>query len=169
MPSADFCPVTPCITAWGAPTSGGRKAGQISPGKNMIFPCTTAAFTSPHVLRTGFGMLCSLAQGFGLICDFCPSARRFALRLLSDIGSPLSPCLRLVLFEGVRMTPFRKMYRGLSPHKIMPMPGTPKALTRTPQKTRRAVKPAVERLLSLNFYIAEWQELAESVSSDCWT
>jgi len=44
----------------------GRKAGQISPGKNMIFPCTTAAFTSPHVLRTGFGMLCSLAQGVGL-------------------------------------------------------------------------------------------------------
>jgi len=22
------------------------------------------------------------------------------------------------------MTPYRKMYRGLSPHKIMPMPGT---------------------------------------------
>ena len=128
MPSADFCPVTPCITAWCAPTNGGRKAGQISPGKSMIFPCTTAAFTSPHVLRTGFVMLCSLTQGFGLICDFCPSARRFALRLLSDIGSPLSPCLRLVLFKVVRMTPFRKMYRGLSPHKIMPMPGTHKSV-----------------------------------------
>ena len=126
MPSADFCPITPCIAARGAPTIGGRKAGQISPGKNMIFPCTTAAFTSPHVLRTGFGMLCSLAQGFGLLCGFCTSARRFALRLLSDIGSPLSPCLRLVLFEVVKMTPSRKMYRGLSPHKIMPMPGTHK-------------------------------------------
>ena len=124
MPSADFCPITSCITTWRATTGGGRKVGQISPGKNMIFPCTTAAFTSPHVLRTGFGMLCSLAQGFGLICDFCPSARRFALRLLSDFRSPLSPCHRLVLFKGVRMTPFRKMYRGLSPHKIMPMPGT---------------------------------------------
>ena len=124
MPSADFCPITPCITAGGAPTNGGRKAGQISPGKNMILPCTTAAFTSPHVLRTGFGMLCSLAQGFGLICGFCSSARRFALRLLSDLGSPLSPCLRLVLFEGVITTPSRKMYRGLAPHKIMPMPGT---------------------------------------------
>ncbi len=126
MPSADFCPVTPCITTWGAPTNGGRNAGQISPGKNMIFPCTTAAFTIPHVLRTGFGMLCSLAQGFGLICDFCPSARRFALRLLSDIGSPLCPCLRLVLLKGVNTPPFRNMYRGLAPHKIMPMPGTHK-------------------------------------------
>ena len=134
-PSADFCPVTPCITAWSAPTTGGRKARQISPGKNMIFPCTTAAFTSPHVLRTGFEKLCSLAQGFGLICGFCPSARRFALRLLSDIGSPLSPCLRLVLFEVVRMTPSRKMYRGLSPHKIMPMPGTHKSFKIAGQKT----------------------------------
>ena len=105
---------------------------QISPGKNMIFPCTTAAFTSPHVLRTGFGMLCSLAQGFGLVCGFCTSARRFALRLLSDIGSPLSPCLRLVLFKVIRMTPFRKMYRGLAPHKIMPMPGTHKRLETDP-------------------------------------
>jgi hypothetical protein len=134
MPSADFCPITPCITAWSAPTNGGRKAGQISPGKNMIFPCTTAAFTIPHVLRTGFGMLCSLAQGFGLLCDFCPSARRFALRLLSDLGSPLSPCLRLVLFEGVTTTPSRKMYRGLAPHKIMPMPGTHKAISRSQKR-----------------------------------
>jgi hypothetical protein len=47
---------------------------------------------------------------------------------LSDIGSPLSPCLRLVLFKVVRMTPFRKMYRGLAPHEIMPMPGTHKAV-----------------------------------------
>ena len=134
MPSADFYPITPCIATRSATIRNGRKVGQISPGKNMIFPCTTAAFTSPYVLRTGFGMLCSLAQGFGLICDFCPSARRFALRLLSDFGSPLSPCLRLVLFKVVRLTPFRKMYRGLSPHKIMPMPGTHKRIQRTRQR-----------------------------------
>ena len=124
MPSADFCPITPCITAWDAPTTGGRKAGQISPGKSMIFPCTTAAFTIPHVLQTGFVMLCSLTQGFGLICDFCSSARRFALRLLSDGRSPFRPCRRLVLFKGDFSSPFWNMYRGLSPHKIMPMPGT---------------------------------------------
>jgi hypothetical protein len=83
-------------------------------------------------------MLCSLTQGFGLICDFCPSARRFALRLLSDIGSPLSPCLRLVLFKVVRMTSLWKMYRGLTPHKIMPMPGTHKAINSDAKKLRYA-------------------------------
>ena len=61
------------------PPNCGRKVGKISPGKNMILPCTTAAFTISHVLQTGFVMLCSLTQGFGLICDFCSSARRFAL------------------------------------------------------------------------------------------
>jgi len=45
MPSADFCPITPSITAWGAPTQGGRKAEQISPDKNVNFHHTTAAFT----------------------------------------------------------------------------------------------------------------------------
>ncbi len=90
----------------------------------MILSCTTAAFTIPHVLQTAFVMLCSLSQGFGLICDFCPSVRRFALRLLSDARSPLRPCLRLVLFKVDTLSTFWKMYRGLTPHKIMPMPGT---------------------------------------------
>ena len=104
--------------------SDGRKVGQISPGKNMILPCTTAAFTISHVLQTGFVMLCSLTQGFGLICGFCSSARRFALRLLSDGRSPFRPCRRLVLFKGDTLSPSWNMYRGLTPHKIMPMPGT---------------------------------------------
>ena len=98
--------------------------GQISPGKTMILPCTTAAFTIPHVLQTGFVMLCSLTQGFGLICDFCSSAHRFALRLPSHGRSPFRTCLRLVLFKVDLSSPFWNMYRGLSPHKIMPMPGT---------------------------------------------
>ena len=106
------------------PPNVGAKVGQISPGKNMILPCTTAAFTIPHFLQTGFVKLCSLTQGFGLICDFCPSAHRFALRLLSDARSPLRPCHRLVLFKVDSGSPFWKMYRGLTPHKIMPMPGT---------------------------------------------
>ena len=124
MPSADFCSITSGITTRGATTRGGRKVGQISPGKNMILPCTTAAFTISHVLQTGFVMLCSLTQGFGLICGFCSSARRFALRLLSDGRSPFRPCHRLVLFKVDSLSPSWKMYRGLAPHKIMPMPGT---------------------------------------------
>ncbi len=102
----------------------GRKVGQIPPGKNMILPCTTAAFTIPHVLQMGFMMLFPLTQGFGLICDFCSSAHRFALRLLPDGRSPFRPCLRLVLLKGDSLSPSWNMYRGLSPHKIMPMPGT---------------------------------------------
>jgi hypothetical protein len=118
------------------PPNGGRNAGQISPGKSMIFPCTTAAFTIPHVLQAGFVMLCSLTQGFGLICDFCSSARRFALRLLSDGWSPFRPCHRLVLFKGDVSSPFWNMYRGLSPHKIMPMPGTHKRINADGKKRR---------------------------------
>ena len=114
-----------------------RKVGQISPGKSMILPCTTAAFTIPHVLQTGFVMLCPLTQGFGLICDFCSSARRFALRLLPDGRSPSRPCLRLVLFKGDKLSPSWKMYRGLSPHKIMPMPGTHKNILRTSRRCSR--------------------------------
>jgi hypothetical protein len=112
------------------PSENGRKVGQISPGKNMIFPCTTAAFTIPHVLLTGFVMLCLLTQGFGLICGFCSSDRRFALRLLSDGRSPSRPCHRLVLFKVDSWFPFWNLYRGLIPHKIMPMPGTHKQLHR---------------------------------------
>ena len=63
MPSADFYPITSGITTGSATTQSGRSVGQISPGKNMIFPCTTAAFTSPHFLQTGFVMLCSLTHG----------------------------------------------------------------------------------------------------------
>jgi len=119
---------SPCALLHKAlPSDNGRKVGQISPGKDMILPCTTAAFTIPHVLQTGFVMLCPLTQGFGLVCDSCSSARRFALRLLSDARSPLRPCRRLVLFKGDSMSPSWNMYRGLSPHKIMPMPGTHKS------------------------------------------
>jgi hypothetical protein len=69
---------------------------QISPDKNVNFPCTTAAFTLSHE-PSGFVVLCQLAQGLSLVCGFCPSARTFALRLPSDGRSPSRPCLRLVL------------------------------------------------------------------------
>ncbi len=69
---------------------------QISPDKNVNFPCTTAAFTLPPE-PAGFVVLCQLAQELSLVCGFCPSARTFALRLPSDGRSPFRPCLRLVL------------------------------------------------------------------------
>jgi len=119
------------------PLKGGRKVEQISPGKSMIFPCTTAAFTIPQ--RSGWASSCCADSPWGsaLIYSFCSSAHSFALGLLSDGRSPFRPCRRLVLFKAVNMTAFQTMYRGLSPHKIMPMPGTHKFLQRTQLKLGR--------------------------------
>ena len=113
------------------PPKGGRDVKQISPGKSMIFPCTTAAFTIPK--RSGWASSCcaDLPRSSALICSFCSSARSFALGLLSDGRSLFRPCRRLVLFKGVNTTSFQTMYRGLTPHKIMPMPGTHKSIQKT--------------------------------------
>jgi hypothetical protein len=69
---------------------------QISPDKNVNFPCTNAAFTLPPNLWASL-VLCLLAQGLSLICGFCSSSRTFALRLPSDPSSRRRPCLRLIL------------------------------------------------------------------------
>jgi len=44
---------------------------QISPDKNVNFPCTNAAFTLPPE-PAGFVVLCQLAQELSLVCGFCP-------------------------------------------------------------------------------------------------
>src|SRR4030042_221429 len=84
---------------------------QISPDKDVNFPCTTAAFTLPPE-PAGFVVLCQLAQGLSLVCGFCPpdqvrgrlGSKRCAevhpgpsAGLPSDGRSPSRPCLRLVL------------------------------------------------------------------------
>jgi hypothetical protein len=100
---------------------------QISPDKNVNFPCTNAAFTlSPE--PAGFVVLCQLAQGLSLVCGFCSSSRTFALRLPSDPSSRRRHCLRLVLLIVffLSMNTVRFSYRGLSPHKFTPMPGVHK-------------------------------------------
>jgi hypothetical protein len=101
-----------------------RLGWQISPGENMIFPHTTAAFTLPQ--RSGWASSCCADSPWGsaLIGSFCSSVRRFALRLLSDSRPPFCPCRRLLLFKLSVMTTLQIIYRGLAPHKIMPMPGT---------------------------------------------
>jgi len=99
------------------------RAAQISPDKNVNFPCTNAAFTLPPNLWASL-VLCLLAQGLSLICGFCPSSRTFAIGLPSDPSSRRRPCLRLVLLVvSIIMNTFRFSYRGLSPHKFTPMPG----------------------------------------------
>jgi len=163
MPSADFCSITPWITPRSAigspsirsyPSMGPDRprlgepgaslvlyrshVEQISPGKSMILPYTTAAFTLPQ--WSGWASSCCADSPWGsaLICSFCSSARRFALGLLSDARSPLRPCRRLVLFKwSIVMTTLQTMYRGLAPHKIMPMPGTHKCVNSDHPKLHR--------------------------------
>jgi hypothetical protein len=103
---------------------------QISPDKNVNFPCTNAAFTlSPEPV--GFAMIGWLARRPSLICGFCSSSRTFAIGLPSDPSSRRRPCLRLVLLVvSIYMTTFRFSYRGLPPHKFTPMPGVPHQSTR---------------------------------------
>ena len=74
-----------------------RKVGQISPGKNMIFPTQPLHLPSPEI-RMGFVMCADSPWGSALLCSFCPSAHRFALRLLSDGRSPFRPCHRASTF-----------------------------------------------------------------------
>ena len=105
---------------------------QISPNKNVNFPCTNAAFTLPPNLWASF-VLCLLAQGLSLICGSCSSSRTFALRLPSDPSSRRRHCLRLVLLVTfMNMNIIRFSYRGLSPHKFTPMPGVHKFIQPTP-------------------------------------
>jgi hypothetical protein len=69
---------------------------QISPDKNVNFPCTTAAFTLPPE-PVGFVVLCQLARRLSFICGFCSSSRTFAIGFPSDPSSRRHPCLWLVL------------------------------------------------------------------------
>ena len=112
---------------------------QISPDKDVNFPCTTAAFTLPPE-PAGFVVLCQLAQELSLVCGFYSSAPTFALRLPSDGRSPSRPCLRLVLLIvsinintiGSRTGDFpRPELRRRSPHKLTPMPGVHQAMQPT--------------------------------------
>ena len=63
-------------------------ANQISPDKDVNFPCTTAAFTLlPE--PAGFVVLCQLAQELSLACGFC-SPDQVRGRLGSHVCSPAS-------------------------------------------------------------------------------
>ena len=70
------------------PSFDGRKAGQISPGKNMIFPYTTAAFTIPQ--RSGWASSCCADSPWGS-AYYAISVRRLIglhLGFLQTVGRP---------------------------------------------------------------------------------
>jgi hypothetical protein len=126
---------------------------QISPDKNVNFPCTTAAFTLPPE-PAGFVVLCQLAQGLSLVCGFCPSARTFALRLPSDGRSPSRPCLRLVL-----LVVFISMNTiGSRTGDFHPISSRP-CRAYTSQSTRRVIaRTILRRLLAPRLISAVWAQ-----------
>ena len=117
-----------------------RLVEQISPNKNMSFPCTTAAFTLSAVTlglrdqvptrpQTGPSMR-FLSVG-SHVCTWASSRQTLAgLPLPSASGYP---------------DDIGSSHRGLSPHKLMPMSGVHPSLQRTGQQRRYACcEPAAE-------------------------
>ena len=70
------------------PSFDGRTVGQISPGKNMIFPHTTAAFTIPQ--RSGWALSCCADSPWGSACYAISVRRLIGLHLgfFQTVGRP---------------------------------------------------------------------------------
>jgi len=76
-------------------------------------------------------MLDLTVGSFALRSGFLAQRRR--LRRVPDGPTRFRPCFRLVLMQMSKMTLAGFTYRGLSPHKLTPMPGVHKGLQPTPQ------------------------------------
>ena len=70
------------------PSFDGRNVGQISPGKNMIFPYTTAAFTIPQ--RSGWASSCCADSPWGSALYAISVRRLIGLHLgfFQTVGRP---------------------------------------------------------------------------------
>jgi hypothetical protein len=104
---------------------------QISPDKNVSFSCTTAAFTLPHK-PAGFVVLCQLAQGLSLCMRFLSVGSHVCTQasfrpLLAETPLPSANTFGSIQHYGHH----RFSYRGLSPHKLTPMPGVHKKIEAT--------------------------------------
>ncbi len=112
------------------PQSGSRNpsrphSGQISPNKNMNFPCTTAAFTlSPA--PDGFRHLVLTRPGTGPSMRFLSVDSHFCAR--APFRHPLAglPLASASSYIGLNSRHYRCSYRGLSPHQFMPISGVHK-------------------------------------------
>ena len=112
-----------------------RSVGQISPDKDMNFPCTTAAFTlSPapgglrHLVLTCPGTEPSM-RFLSVGSHVC--ARASFRHPLAGLPLPSASRYRIPNHGKVRYS-----YRGLSPHQFMPMPGVHNMLQRIPNTAR---------------------------------
>jgi len=148
---------SPALSDWASvrlPSAHAPLARQISPDKDVNFPCTTAALTrSPapgglrHLVLTRPGTEPSMrvtrpipgARPPGQPSAVQNRSQRFGLSVGSHLcarASSRHPLARLPLPSASRcFRPFgghlRYSYRGLSPHQFMPMPGVHNGMQRT--------------------------------------
>ena len=107
-----------------------RYARQISPGKNAMFPCASAAFTLPavsdglrHEVPTRPQTRPSM-QFLSVASHFCtPASSR---QVLADLPLPSASG-----YHRFIMNPCRYSHRGLAPHHIAPMLGAHPSVHRT--------------------------------------
>lgn len=114
-------------------------ADQVSPGKNAMFPCTSAAFT-----------LSAASDGLRHEVPTRPQTRPSMqfLSVASHVCAPASSrqvltALPLPSASGYHrsiMNPCRHSHRGLSPHYIAPMLGAHPTVNRTACKLRLQVR-----------------------------
>jgi len=118
------------------------QAGQISPNKDMNFPCTTAAFTlSPA--PGGLRHLVLTRPGTGPSMRFLSVGSHLCARASFRhplAGLPLPSASSYIRPQGR----YRYSYRGLSPHQFMPMSGVHKWLHLT-SKSCAAFRYAASR------------------------
>ena len=125
-----------CCNQWLRTGNYQSHVEQISPDKDMNFQCTTAAFTVSHEPE-GFVIFGSLAQRLSLVCDFCPSARTFALRLPPHRPSRDCTCLKLVVVISRRL--YRQSNVGSPTGDFHPISSCPcRAYQKIPADTRSA-------------------------------
>ena len=120
---------------------------QISPNKDMNFPCTTAAFTLPpapdglrHLVLTRPGTEPSM-QFLSVGSHLCAQAS--SRHPLAGLPLPSASSYSLPNHGN-----YRYCYRGLSPHQFMPLSGVHKCMHQQPF-FRYAFGCAPERLLML--------------------
>jgi len=146
--SADFCLLTPVVTdrsasRWAVGTGGlpfpfgkvrspspidhSTHQGQISPDKNVYFPCTTASFT----VHSKLGALSSGADSPKGSASYDVSVRRLAGLPPASFRPRLAATPLPWASSCGRTRRHRSSYRGLSPHQYTPMPGVHQSLKQT--------------------------------------
>lgn len=122
-----------------APIALSPRGKQISPDKNVSFPCTTASFNiSPE--PEGFAIGCWLAQETWPRMTFLFVGSQVCRGLPSDAASRRRPCLWLVV--GTDSIDVGSPTGDLHPIKLTPMPGVHQTLPADSRLRRLRAEPS---------------------------